>query len=200
MYVTVQEVIDECGEGSPERIKDAILLAQQYIEKVTGQWFETRELTMLIDGRGQTTEFLPVFAYSISSIKESDVELDTDEFYVYNRYFPDDRKNPKIVFTSALSIGRQNLSITGMFGYVESDKTTPILIKKVCKKLALTEIGLLSDGDRRDAIDRGRIIEETTDGHSYTLASVASTGGATGDAEIDQVLMMYKAPIWIGKV
>ena len=201
MYVSVEEAIAEGAEGSPSRIKKAIMLAQAYIEKMTGQWFELRNKTLYFGGKNQKTLFLPIFVYSISQLLINDSEVDADNYILYNSILlPDDRNNPKIVFDYNISKGTRNIAITGDVGYIDDDESTPVLIKNICIKLALNHILPLSDPERSDGIDRSRIIKETTDGHSYELGQLASAGGYTGDPEIDAVLRSHQAPIKIGAV
>ena len=198
MYVTVEEVEDEGEEGTSERITKAIMLAQAYIERMTGQWFELRNKTLYFDGKDKKTLFLPIFVYSISQIMINDSEV--DDYTLYNGFFPDDRYNPKIVFAYKTSKGRRNVAITGQIGFVDENQETPVLIKNICIKLALNHIKTLADPERTDGIDRSRIVKETTDGHSYELGQLASAGGYTGDPEIDAVLRSHQAPIKIGAV
>lgn len=200
MYTDVQDVTAECSDASPARIKSAILLAEKYIERMTGQWFELRSTTMKFDGRGSKLLQLPVFAFDISEITIDDSALSADDFTLYNRFMPDDRENPKIIFASKMSGGNLNVEITGRFGYVESDESTPLLIQKVCNKLAIVEANLLSDEDRNDVIARGRVIEEETDEHMYKLSALTASGTFTGDSEIDQVLVTYRKPLGVASV
>jgi hypothetical protein len=199
MYVSVSELKAEGVDPdvTNSRINSSILLAQSYIDKMTRQWFEPREMTVLLDG-GRTVFFLPLFCISLSEVKIDDELLTADDYYLYNRYYPDDRMNPKIRFARKTTKGFQNISLKGYFGYVESDSSTPLDIKKICKKMALVETKQMSDSERRDLIDRGRIIEEETDGHRYKLEAINSTNEFTGDAEIDSILRAYRAPIGIG--
>lgn len=198
MYVTIEELTAEGAEGTDDRKTNAIVLAQSYIDKMTGQWFDKKSKTIKFDGKSQSLLFLPFFAISISKIEVDDSEISEDDYVLYNRFYPDDRNNPKIKFEYNLPKGSLNISITGDFGYVEEDESTPAQIKKICLLLALNEVGELSDTSRRDVIDRGRIIEEDTDGHSYKLSDVFSSGGFTGDPEIDAVLRAYQSPMKIG--
>lgn len=189
--MTVTDIEKEGVQSTTDRIESAIELAQSYIEKMTGQWFELRSWTYKLDGERQDVVYLPVYAKTISEIRVNDVVLDADSYVVYNDIVSD-IDVPKIKFNSKLSRGNRNIEITGEFGYVDSNYETPIQIKKICKKLALAEIGLLTDDSRKDIIDRGRIIEEETDGHRYRLAEMTAGMAFTGDSEIDIVLASYK--------
>jgi hypothetical protein len=200
MYVTANELRAEGAVGTKIRIENAILLAQTYIEKETGRWFELKTVALELDGEGDKVLFLPHFCFSVTSILVDDSEVDADGYTLYNRFTPDDREIPKICFETNVRVGKRNVEINGRFGYVESDETTPVLIKKAVKKLALTEIEQLSDTSRRDLIDRGRVVEEKTDGHSYKLSDLAFSGGPTGDSEIDGIIMKYRKPLGMSAV
>ena len=202
-YATRQDLIDEgAPSGDTDRLDHALELATAYIDIVTGQWFESRALTLTFDGEGQRVLHLPIPVISVTTVTLNEVEILTDSYYVYNRTVPDDRKNPKIVFEFDLTKGHQNVTVQGSFGYVDDPTgtpATPALIGKVCVKLALAEIGqMYTDANRREVIDRGRLIEEETDRHSYKLADLIATGGPTGDPEIDTVLARYRRPIAMG--
>jgi len=186
------------GITDTDRINDSIAKAGALIDLLTGQWFELRTKTFIYDG-GQKIYFLPLFCNEITSLKVDSKELTTG-FYLYNRFNPDDRENPKIKFDSKVTAGNMILSISGQFGYVEEDETTPLQIKQICTKLAIGYIGKMEDlGEGYgDIVNRGRIKKEVTDGHSYDLDSMlanGSMGALTGDTEIDTILTQYRKPI-----
>jgi hypothetical protein len=202
MYVTAEELYKEGAQGSRVRIDEAIALAQKYIEDETGWWFEQREKTMSFDGSEcKGALFLPVFPYEILEVKSDGALLaETDDYVLYNRFYPDDRWTSKITFEFAVVDEPKIITVKAKWGFVEEDGPTPILIKKICKKLALTEIPTLTTSGRRDDIDRGKIIEERTDGHQYRLSEKAVSGGPTGDAEIDGVISAYSKPAGVAVV
>ena len=195
MYITIDELTAEGASGETQRLLDAILLAQSYIEKMTGQYFVKRTRNLYFDGNGKVTIHLPVFCKTINYIKEDGSVLDSSSYTLFNRYEPDDRLNPKIVFSRPLAYGILNIEINGVFGFIEEDDSTPPLIKKICKKLALNEIPQICDENRNELLERSRIISETTDAHSYTLSQAYSVGEYTGDNEIDSILRAYKRPL-----
>ena len=213
-YATVQQLKDEgapTGAADP-RLQLALNRAAQDIDRYTRQWFEKRgPKTLVFDGHGGTILHLPVPAVSVSrvyTVDSNDVETDIDarDWTLYaGSGPPDNRRNPKIVFTFNLPTGTQNVRVTGYFGFVEDDESVPIPINKACLKMALAEVSQLADPDRRDVIDRGRIVRETTDRHSYQLGGTPGGGddtatGPTGDPEIDRILADYRAPPVVGFV
>ena len=70
----------------------------------------------------------------------------------------------------------------------------PVLIVDAAVKLVIRELPLLSDVSGQEEKKRGRILSETTDGHSYTLSEATANASFTGDAEIDGILALYVAP------
>jgi hypothetical protein len=208
-------------------VTTALALATQYIDRATRQWFESRTLTALLDGNDSDRLFLPVPVISVSGLWinnrfETQEALPTTDYAVYNgRGLPDDRKNPKIGLISqrrsiyqvpALQDGRRifmkghkNQKITGAFGYTESDGTTPLLIKRACEKMALRFVAqLAADGQAQDGSgSSGAVIGEMTDGHMIQYAMPASIGipgatfGISKDAEVEQILQAYRAPVAI---
>jgi hypothetical protein len=194
------------GDISDARVTAAIALAGKYIDRVTGRFFEERELTLVLDGDGDDTLLLPLPIVSISAIGIADTEYDLDDFKIYNRLYPDDRGCPKIVYVEGIfPSGRQNIDVTGVFGYLDTEGTgdeetrvTPSLIKRACLKLVILDL-IPQIGDAADQDERLRryLTSETTDGHSYTLSELAVSGGSSGDSEVDRILAMYRRPMGI---
>lgn len=143
-YITIAEVRAEgfSATAYPDaRVTAAILQATRLIDKVTGQWFEARAMTMRLDVRNATLEYLlDVPVIEISSAKLWDGTIDLDDLWIYNRHLTmgiqDDLFNPRIVFkreyTTAVrrklydgsrhfTQSNQRLELTGYFGYTELD-------------------------------------------------------------------------------
>lgn len=222
-YVTVQDLRDfglTEEMASDAKVSAAIVLWSSAIDQITGQWFEPRAATFYLDGSGKDTLHIPVPIISLTEIKiNGDTKaLETDNYVAYtNRTLPDDRKNPRISFggrgstypTSAkFAVGRQNQYVSGLFGYVEDDLSTPPLIKYalmllICEKLKNpanpSEDDIPPD---EDFGAQGPVIEETTDGHSRKWGFQASkqvrpgiASGITSNPEINRILLMYRAPM-----
>lgn len=95
---------------SSVRIQQAIILASQMIEKITGRFFEPRVADWSIDGAGKPMLLLENPIIGVSRIVMGDDPKDTDEgvdlenVKIYNRHLSqnmpsrDDRENPKISF------------------------------------------------------------------------------------------------------
>jgi len=149
---------------------DIILeLASRYIDTFTGQWFEPRQASYVMDGRGHRTIYFEVPVIEVTSIKEVDAQgnekqtFDPAGYLVYNRHVrlnqqdPDDRENSKVERVNPTDPwdvrlygqawwprGQQNVQVDGWFGYTDYDSTdphgqTPPLIERACVLLALRE-------------------------------------------------------------
>ncbi len=184
-----------------DRINDSIALAEDYIDLMTGQWFDLRVKTYTYDG-GLKVYFLPIFCKELTEVKVDSKVIEDTEYTLYNRYNPDDRNNPKVKFDSKVSRGDLFLELVGNFGFVEEDESTPTQIKHICTKLAIGYVGKMSESnpDYRDDIERGRILKEVTDGHSYDLGKLIDSAQLTGDPEIDTILQNYMAPLTLGAI
>ena len=196
-------------------LANRILLADAYIERITEMFFDRRLLTFKFDGHdGKILHMsVPICAGAdqITSVTVDDDALtETDDYVIYNRQWPDDRKNPRIKLDGEYPAGLvwtrglQNVVVVGYFGYVDYDGdetwSTPAPIARVAMRLVMWDLDLLGDEvaqrDRRD----GRITAESTKGRSITLSELSETGGLTGVREIDTVLAMYRRPIRVESV
>lgn len=208
MYCTVQEIRDEGvapEQATDARITMAIKLAGALIDKITGQWFEPRELTLVRDGRGGCILHLPVPVISVLELKVDGEVLDPKDYVVYSS--PEDRRNPKIYCSRSFPRGRRNVEIAGVFGYVDQETdeagqvaafVTPEPIRHACRRLVIRELGLLGDPEAQDERRRARVASETTDGRSYSLALEQRFSGFTGDPDVDGILVGFVRPPAIG--
>ena len=190
-YCTVEDLRAEGvseDDYTNEQLEKLIAASCDFIDRITGQWFELREKVIRLDGRGGKNLVLPVFLYEAFSVRADGKEI--DDYVLYNRM--DDRSYPKIFRCSGWPVGRQNIEVAGQFGYVDEGGTTPPAIKRAAMKLALYNFPSLSDSEaQEDNAVRGLLLSETTDGHSYTLSESALAESITGDAEIDGILKGY---------
>jgi hypothetical protein len=155
--------------------------------------------------------------------------VDTDSIRVYNRHItqnlrdPDDRENPRIEFYDSefydyygvrqrgpllvyrdWPVGRQNISVAGVFGYTEPDGTptggVPLRIQHAVKMLALMNLPPMTDVDARDdAAGAWRNVTARTREQSLSRFSgvdaasrAAVIGSITGNPEIDRILVQYR--------
>ena len=197
-YCTIDDIRSEgfTEEEYPDEVVEKLIgLACKYIDQVTGQFFEPRELTLRVDGRGGRNLVLPLFLIDCDYVKVRGEII--DDYVLYNRITPiDDRPYPTMYRNARWPKGIMNVEICGTWGYVEAGNLTPEPIKRAAMKLAMYQFPLLSDSQAQEEKSlSGLLLSETTDGHSYelseeVLAGLAS-GAITGDSEIDQTLKSY---------
>jgi hypothetical protein len=185
-------------------IQQKIALASQYIDKLTGQWFEPRALTFELDGDQSKRLHLavPIIAIDQITVQNSGV-VDSDSYKVYNRHLtqrmtnPDDRQDPRVEYVHQLfttsdvyqrfpylewPIGSQNITVDGVFGYTDysganTQGTTPLLICQACKLLVFRDLAPLCEPDQRfDARWRNRVLSMRTRDQSISLGGVRATG------------------------
>ena len=196
-YTTVgylRSRIGSCSVGySDPELQSLINLFTNFIDMVTGWWFEPRAMVFDLDGRGTEILQLPVPICTVTKVELLDQsyepaaeELDLDSVVIYNRHLtqrlinPDDRKNPKLALVSSgvgpspivvsqWPHGFQNTRITGVFGFTEFDSTS--------ERTVLTNV--LDTITAPDAIhmETGAFTQEDV-GKTMTIAGSASNDGA----------------------
>ncbi len=195
-YIAINDIRDEGISDPPytdQWITARISLAQKFIETVTRRFFEKRTaITLVLDGRGHDTLWLPIPPVSVTAITKvavADVEVDSADYKVIMPEFPDGRNNPKLVKVSGLwTAGEGNVEVTGDFGYVEKDGTTPPLIRDACKRIVVAFLPKISDVEGQRA---SRIIAESLKDYSYQLDE-KTRNGLFGDPVIDHVLAQFR--------
>lgn len=199
-YITVQDVRDagltDTTAYPDAAVQSSIELWQTILDRACRQWFVPKTLMLGIDGTDSDTIHFGVPVISIEYIKlnNSETELDTGLYKVYNRItYPDDRRNPRVklirsnehrdIFTAPIMggdlrfrKGRQNNEIKGVFGYVEEDMSVPKPIQRALLKLViekLTKPVYVEDPGSSPTPPPpiiGTIMEEWTDGHKRKYA------------------------------
>jgi hypothetical protein len=235
-YTTIQNLRDEGvtpSMASDSRLEVLIERASRYVDFWTGRFFTPRSAIYKLDGRNSRGLLLEEPIISISEvlildaneIDSSFTEVDLDDLRIYNRHLtqnlldPDDRDNPRIEFMfprrlnfdGLFPLGRQNIQVTGVFGYTEPDGTaqgrTPFLIEHATNLLVIREIPLLTDDDRFLISNSRRITQEKTRDQSVSYGEAATGGGPysgagagrmTGDPQIDVILERYARPTKMG--
>lgn len=224
-YATVADVraegLTDTTTYPDPQVQASLNLWAQFIERATGQFFDVRSLTLLLDGKDTDTLFLPFPIIAITQLfmnnrfTASDV-IDPIRYVVYNRTFPqDDRRNPKIKLVTAnldfyqmaawgvggrgFLRGLLNQKLVGTFGFVESDNSTPLMIKRALMKLVLRNIDQMAAGSvPLVGGQKGHVTSETTDSHSVMYQAPKKLDPLTlitGDPEVDKILRLYRAPI-----
>jgi hypothetical protein len=230
LYTSIADLREEGvaeTAASDARLEILIGLASRYIDRLTGRFFEPREMTVALDGTGGRVLRLGQPIVRVDGVfigaspqAHDGVPLDPTLYRVYNRHLtqrfvlPDDRDDPRIEFVGDEEVvsgagrlvwprGAQNVTVQGVFGYTDPDGTptgqTPDLIRHATKLLVMREMPRLADLDRReDAQRRWRITSERTRDQSYSLEALQLRGAFTGDPEIDVILAVYQRPPDLG--
>jgi hypothetical protein len=200
-YCTLQDIRDEGFTDPPwsdARITAQIALASSAIEIATGQWFEPRNMTIALDGRGVRSLHLEIPIISVTSVTMDEDPIELDDLVIYNRHVtsglkrPDDRRNPKIEWNTnsgsvpgvrvtmpgdfLFSTGQQNVVIEGVFGFTDYDGTasgcTPTMLRHLCKLLTIRSLEYLSDPDAvEDATQRHRVTKYKTRDQEIALTA-----------------------------
>lgn len=231
-YISVSEVRAAGLNSQPPddaEIQASICLWQQVLERVTRQWFRPIEIEMYLDGTdSDALHFaIPIISIEELIINNEDSALDTERYRVYNSItYPDDRKNPRIKLIdqwgykrdiyssqdrtnrSRFFKGRQNQYVKGVFGYVEADGSTPLLIKQAMLRLVIKDLSTpLVEDPESDILPpplvTGNVSEEWTDGHKikYQISGgelkprAPGLAGLIDDPFVQRVITLYKAPI-----
>ena len=193
------EIADVRAEGVDStsadnaRVAFLITLATSYIDRVTGQFFESRRKTHNLDGPGVDTLFFRVPIVELVRVVIDDTtsaDPATDFFFEERRLVRKSAVFPR---------GRGNVVVEADFGCLE-DGTMPPLIKHVAVLLVIRNAPKAATEEAVDARRQGMIVSEKIRDYSYQLSDLAQRGGPTGDPEIDGILEMYAAPPAIGAV
>lgn len=219
--------------ASNDRVNRIIRLAGAYIDSYTGRWFVPKTRTFTLDGRGHSVLHLqhPIISISAVSLDLLPAEgamtsVDLDELVIYNRHLrqgllqPDDRNNPKIEFVRAdedirralprssllyFPHGRQNVTVSGVFGYTEPDGSatgrTPLLIQEAALRLVMRYFEPRVNAAFATGV--GPLWKEMTREQRAEYATpdrLAIQGSFFGDPEIDSILAKYRRPPALGAV
>jgi len=192
------EIADVRAEGvdltsaDDTRVVALIQLATAYIDRVTGQFFDNRRKTHVLDGPGVDTLF-----FRVPIVELVRVVIDDTTAADLAAFVADDRR---VVRRGAVfPRGRGNVVVEADFGCLE-DEETPALIKRVCILLVIRNAPKAATEEAVDARKQGMIVSEKIRDYSYQLSDLAQSGGPTGDPEIDAILEMYAAPPAMGAV
>ena len=216
-YISVADVRRLFGAADPPSDADiqlAIDIQQEQLENLTRNFFESRALTLELDGDDTDVLLLNVPIISVTNLfmNDDDNAADPTTYIVYNgRQKPqDDRFNPKIaiklfkrnifqrVSQDRFWAGHRNQKVEGTFGFLEADDTVPKLIQYALTKMVIRNLNQDFGDDSAVLSSSGKLIKETSDGHSYELSEKAITSqssGLTGDTEIDRIILRYRMPI-----
>lgn len=214
-YATVQDIRDagvtEAQASDPE-VEALLELCSLLLDETCGQWFEARVIDAVFDGTGSSLLQLPVPIIEVTSLTINDETeaLDPQFYRAYtSRTLPDDRRNPKIRLLGERCFrddGYQNQAVSGTFGFLEPDDSTPPLITRATIKLVLERIGTPAasgsgSGSGSTSGPVGPVIEEWTDGHKlkYQAAKLSEQPsglqGLSSDPEVQLAIRLYRRPV-----
>ena len=203
-------------------LKAALKRAVSAFESATGRFFVLRTGQIGLNGTGAPRISLPCSVVSADQGGDSvtsvvvgaptDDALDADAYTVNDGAGlkpHDPRDLPFVELVSGASIlvgdpawrastifprGHRNIWVTGDFGYLEADGTTPPLVQKAIALLSIRELTAGDDEDGREDAWRGSLVSEQTQGRSYTRGLHGTGAGLTLDREIDQIIAHYRSP------
>lgn len=194
------------------------------IDNRTGQFFNKREGEFKIKGRNTRLMQLPVPIIAIDEllINSTNTKLTEGEDFDYvafkGRGQPqDDRRNPKIelgigngstsiytgTVTTRLFMNNALTKLTGSFGFLEQDGSTPALIKKATLILTMLTINTPTGGSVSLTEGTGPLKRLKVDLHEQEFFEASSNKDSvqssdSGNAEVDNIIAMYRTPIRIG--
>ena len=196
--------MEEASDARLERLLDE---ASRVIDRVTGWYFEPREATYLLDGRGAPSVEPPVPPLRLDALRVDGSLFSTDPEDLQTVGSPVqpgfDAPRLRLLNGYVFPKGLANIQARGLWGYTEDDGTpegrTPLEIQRACMLLVLHRLPLLGDTEAADdARNRWRIIEERTRDQSYKLAAPGASETLTGDPEVDSILSRYRRPMGLG--
>jgi hypothetical protein len=221
------DVLTSC-RVSISKLQETLITVTELIENWTNRIFEPVYINARYNGvKGAALPLnLPIIgvdnvALISENVDATETSITLTDLLIYNRHLasslpePDDRDNPRIEYASVsgsgpyarslFPIGRQNIRVSGMFGYTEYDGSPsgrrPKLLERVATLMVLQQ---LTDPLGQDPFisQPGRIRSARTRDQSVTFASAAEggVGPLTGDRVVDDILMKYKRPPYFGTV
>lgn len=230
-YISVQDIRDKGvteAMADDDEVLSMIQICQAFIDRACRQWFDSRHIILELDGTdSDTLHFgVPIISVDYMQINQSGTNLEDALFKVYsNGRYPDDRRNPRIklvrssdIYTQPITYGgtlkfrkgRQNQIVSGYFGFVEDDGSTPLLIQRALCKLTIEKLQtpVFQDPSIPATMPApppivGPLIEEETDDHRQKYGQAGGTlmprrpglSGFTDDQEILDIVKLYRAPL-----
>ncbi len=209
MYATVAhlraEGVDQ-AQASDDRLTALLEEASRTIDRLTGWFFEPRQATYRLDGRGTPSiePSVPPIRLTRLIVVGHTLPRDPEHLVVVGAPVEPGFDAPRLTLKhSRFPRGQGNVVVRGLWGYTEPDGTptgrTPLAIRRVCILLVLRWLPLMGDvDDAAEARDRWRIIEERTRDQSYKLDRAGDPGPLTGDPETDRILLRFRRPAGLG--
>jgi hypothetical protein len=211
VYATVQDLRNEGiteAQASDARLQALIEEATASIDRITGWFFEPREMTVYMDGRGTPSiepPYPPIDLVELT-MNERLLNLDNGEVVIIGAPVQPGFSAPRITLkVGVFYTGAANVVGEGIWGFTEDDGTeygrTPLAIRRACMMMVMRMLPLMGNTeDSADARNAWRIIEEKTRDQSYKLDKPSTSSTVTGDPELDQILARYSKPMGLGAV
>jgi len=230
-YINVDDIRAEGlleADYSDVQVLSYIETWQAFLERACRQWFVPKAMILEVDGNDSDTLFfgVPIISVEYLKINGGVDEVNPLLYRVYSGRNPmqDDRRNPKIsltrssewvdIYTAPLVYGeprfrkgRMNQVVKGIFGFTESDGSTPKLIQRALTKVVIEKLTTpIYGGASGVAVPPiiSSVLEEKTDGHSIKYGSAVpfkdrklGLSGMTADPEVLDIIKLYKAPFGI---
>lgn len=217
MYASLEDIRAEgvtAAQASDERLEALLAEASSFIDRVTGWYFEEREATLLLDGRGTPSIEPPVPPVEIASltVDGQSLSIASADLVVVGSPIGSGFDAPRLTLRAPAGLagtarapkfpkGYSNVEARGTWGYLEADSAgelvTPPAIRRACILLVLRSFPKLASDEAEDARRRGRLLSESTRDQSYTLGP-ADAAPFTGDDEIDRILLRFRRPFGLG--
>ncbi|QRK08557.1 hypothetical protein JQX13_53190 [Archangium violaceum] len=206
MYASVADLR---GEGVTATVAGDARLAQlldeatRAIDRLTGWFFEPRQATLRLDGRGTPSIEPPVPPIRLDrlAIEGSELPLTPESLVVVGAPVGPGFDGPRLTLRYGRAFPRShgNVIAEGRWGFTEEDGSpegrTPLAIRRACMLLVLRNLPPLADDASLEARNRWRILEERTRDQSYRLDGFHQQPRLlTGDPEIDALLEPYMKP------
>ena len=193
--------------------------ATRFIDLITKWWFEPRNFDtgneLKLDGMGTRDLLVPLPIIKIAKVQFVDFptvpggvsEVDLDAFAIYNRHLktggltnPDDRRNPRIafvgtkigrrqIFVDEFPRGRQNIWLTGRFGFTEPDFDAARLIASDALDTITAPDEIHMENGAFTAEDVGRTITIAGSALNNGAYVVATVVGAKDITTVEQTLV-----------
>jgi hypothetical protein len=192
--------------ASDARLLSLLVEAGALLDRVTGWFFEPRQKTFRLDGRGTPTLELPTPPLQLDEVHifGATISMHPDDMVIVGAPVEPGFDAPRLTLRRAVfPRGAGNVEASGVWGYTEPDGTplgrTPLTIRRAAMLLVLRQLPKLTDADSAAARSAWRLLEERTRDQSYRLAARRDAGVVlTGDPEVDELIARYRRPAGLG--
>ncbi len=210
MYATVADLSGEgvaAGVASEARLLQLLDEATRTIDRLTGWFFEPRQATLRLDGRGTPSLELPVPPIRLHrlTVEGRPCSFAAKALVFVGAPVGPGFHSPRLTLRhgAVFPRGQGNVVAEGRWGFTEEDGSpegrTPPAIRRACLLLVLRNLPPLAEDASLEARNRWRLLEERTRDQSYRLDTLRQqTRPLSGDPEIDALLEPYRRPSSLG--